>query len=89
MERGVGDVVYAATTVLSGDVYLRVEQAGDETVVAQIGDVLRHTADYKSTIQSRGEALADRMTGPFLALGAFTYIMFGPQLIFWYTNLLR
>jgi leader peptidase (prepilin peptidase)/N-methyltransferase len=27
--------------------------------------------------------------GPFLALGAFTYIIFGPQLIFWYANLLR
>jgi leader peptidase (prepilin peptidase)/N-methyltransferase len=27
--------------------------------------------------------------GPFLAIGGITYILFGPQLINWYFNLLR
>ena len=27
--------------------------------------------------------------GPFLSIGAITYIFFGPALIFWYLNLLR
>ncbi len=27
--------------------------------------------------------------GPFLAIGAITYIFFGPQLMAWYFNLLR
>ncbi len=27
--------------------------------------------------------------GPFLSIGAMTYIFFGPGLIFWYFNLLR
>ncbi len=27
--------------------------------------------------------------GPFLAIGGITYILFGPQLITWYFNLLR
>ena len=77
-ERGVGDSVFASTVVLSGTIQVEVERAGDETVVANIGAILRHTADFKTSMQSRGEALADKMTPPFLALGAIALPILGP-----------
>ena len=69
-EKGVGDPVFASTTLLAGSVHVQVERAGTETVVAQIGAILDRTADFKTAMQSRGEALADKMATPFLALGA-------------------
>ena len=78
LERGVGDAVLASTTVLTGSIHVRVERAGTETVVAQIGAILERTADFKTTVQSRGEAFADRMAPPFLALGAVALPALGP-----------
>jgi Cu2+-exporting ATPase len=77
-EKGVGDQVFASTVVLSGTILVQAERSGDETVVAQIGEILRHTADFKTSIQSRGEAMADKATPPFLALGALALPWLGP-----------
>ena len=77
-ERAIGDTVFASTTLLSGSIHVQVERAGNETVVAQIGAILDRTADFKTTMQSRGEALADRMAPPFLAMGAVALPLLGP-----------
>jgi heavy metal translocating P-type ATPase len=77
-EKGVGDQVFASTVVLSGAIHVRAERSGGETVVAQIGEILRHTADFKTSIQSRGEAMADKATPPFLALAALALPWLGP-----------
>lgn len=77
-EKEVGDQVFASTVALSGTIHVQAERSGDETVVAQIGAILRHTADFKTSIQSRGEAMADKATPPFLALGALALPWLGP-----------
>ncbi len=66
-EKVAGDQVLASTTVLSGRIYVRVEKSGQDTVVAKIDDVLRRTSDFKSSIQLRGEEMADKMALPTLA----------------------
>ncbi|RKZ54236.1 MAG: heavy metal translocating P-type ATPase [Candidatus Parabeggiatoa sp. nov. 3] len=60
IECGEGDAVLASTTVLAGKLYIEVEKTGQETVAMQIGQILNHTADYKDSILSRAERIADR-----------------------------
>ncbi len=78
VEKEVGDSVLATTILLSGRLFIRVEKAGSETVAAQIGQILNQTADYKSTLQTRGEMIADKGALPTLALSAVTLPILGP-----------
>lgn len=78
VEKEVGDQVFASTIVVSGSMHVRAERSGDATAVAQIGAILQRTADFKTSIQSRGEAVADKATPPFLALGALSLPILGP-----------
>ncbi len=77
-EKGVGEEVFAATIVLAGRICVRVEKTGAETVAAQIADILRHTADFKTFVQTRGEAVADRWVLPTLGVSAFALSTLGP-----------
>ena len=77
MEKGVGDEVLASTVVLAGRIGIRTEKAGEETVAMQIGQILDQTADFKNSIQSRGEAIADRMALPTLGLSALFLPLLG------------
>lgn len=77
-EKGVGESVLASTVVLSGRILVAVEKTGADTVAAHIGEVLRDTADFKTLLQSRGEAMADQSTPPTLALSALTFPFLGP-----------
>ncbi len=76
-EKAPGDLVFASTIVLSGKIYITVEQSGADTVIAQIGDILRRTIAFQSEIESRGQQIADRAALPTLALGAVILPMFG------------
>ena len=67
-EKGVGDSVLASTVILAGKVYVRTVKTGQETVAMQIGQVLQQTATFKTSVQSRGEAIADRFVLPTLGL---------------------
>lgn len=69
VEKTVGDEVFASTIVLSGNIHIRVKRTGQETSAAQIGEILLKTADYKSSIQSRGEQIADNSALPTLLMG--------------------
>lgn len=77
-EKGVGDIVFAGTFLLSGKVSVRVEKSGENTVAAQIGNVLNNTVDFKSSLQARGEAFADKSALPTLATAAVTLPLLGP-----------
>ncbi|CAA6824902.1 MAG: Lead, cadmium, zinc and mercury transporting ATPase (EC (EC; Copper-translocating P-type ATPase (EC [uncultured Thiotrichaceae bacterium] len=70
VEKGQNEPVLSTTLVLSGKVCVRTEKAGTETVAMQIGKTLQNTADFKDSIQSRGEAIADKYTVPTLCLSA-------------------
>jgi len=79
VEKGVGDSVFAATVVLSGRIYIRVEKAGQETAAAQIGQILTQTSDFTSGLHLRGQEIADRGALPMLMLGALSWFTVGPS----------
>lgn len=78
VEKSVGEPVFAATFVLSGKIFVQVEKAGSDTVAAQIGEILSRTADFKSSIESQGEVIADKSALPTLLFGAATFMLLGP-----------
>lgn len=67
-EKGVGDPVLASTVVLAGRIHIRAERTGRDTVAMQIGQILEQTADFTNSLQSRGEAIADKMALPTLGM---------------------
>lgn len=73
-----GDEVFAATIVLTGKLFLRVEKTGPETTAAKIGSILLHTADFTSSVQLRGQEISDRFAAPTLALAALAAVVTGP-----------
>ena len=77
IEKGHGDEVLASTIVLSGRVHVETKKTGSQTVAMQIGKVLNETADFKSLMQSRGEAIADKTVLPTLGVSALALPFFG------------
>lgn len=78
VEKGPGDPVFASTVVLSGTIGVAVEKAGQDTVAAQIGEVLNRTADFRSAVQLRAQAIGDKSAPPVLVLSAVTLPLLGP-----------
>lgn len=77
LEREADDSVFASTIVLSGKICVRVKESGQETVSAKIAETLLHTADYKTSVQLRGEQMADKTALPLLSLSALTLPFLG------------
>jgi len=80
--------VFAGTIVLSGKIIVQVTQAGKQTVAAQIGEILNHTADFDLSVRSQVETLQDRLVPPLLALAALSspWIgLSGALAILWYS----
>lgn len=69
--------VFAATMVLSGKIYIRVEKAGQDCTVAKIANILNHTVDFKSTTQLRAEKISKNLVNPTLVVSALTLPFFG------------
>lgn len=76
-EKKVGDTCFASTIVLEGTIHIKVEKAGEETVTAQIGQILNNSIDFKEVMISKGERLADESTLPLIALGLFSMPFIG------------
>ena len=79
VEKGVGDPVLASTVVLEGKIYVNVEKAGQDTVAAQIGEILNQTADFKSQVLARSEKMVNQGAAPTLAIAALTLPFLGTQ----------
>ncbi len=77
VEKTIEDKVLASTILLSGRVFIQVEQTGQNTIAARIGNILNNTADFTSSVQARGMEIANSYTPPTLALGAITLPFFG------------
>jgi len=73
-----GDRVLASTMMLEGRLAVRVEQSGEDTTAAQVISALRKTADYKLTIQTRGEAHANAWSYPMFLVGLAAAPIVGP-----------
>jgi Cu2+-exporting ATPase len=69
VEKAEGDNVLASTVVIAGYAQIEVTQTGQNTVVAKIEDVLEGTSHFKTGIQLKGEAWADKAAAPILGLG--------------------
>jgi len=76
-EKTINDQVLASTIILSGKVHICTEKTGKETVAMKIGETLNHTADYKNSIQSRGEAIADGLVIPTLGVSLVALPLLG------------
>ena len=79
VEKGVGEQVFASTVVLSGKIDVIVEKAGDETVAAQIGDILSNTANFQSGIRAIGLRIAEKSAAPTLGLAALAGLTLGSE----------
>jgi heavy metal translocating P-type ATPase len=77
-EKGVGDRVFSATLVLTGRVCIQTEKTGAATVAAQIQAILNRTADFKSSVITKGQEIADRSVLPTLGAGALALMVRGP-----------
>jgi heavy metal translocating P-type ATPase len=78
VEKDVGDLVLAATLVLSGRIEIQVEKAGDQTVSAQISQTLNEMTQYTHLLELRSVNMADRWALPYLMLGGLATWSFGP-----------
>lgn len=76
-EKGPGDTVFAATVAISGRIRIRVEKAGEATAAAEIARILTDTSDYKTSLVSQADAFNDKMSLPFLLLGAGSFPFVG------------
>lgn len=86
-QSGEQDKVFAGTVVLSGQIIVRVTQAGSQTMVAQLGEILSNTASFDSTIRSRVEQMQDKMVPQLFLLSGLSIPwvgMSGAMAILWY-----
>ncbi|MEN8221380.1 MAG: HAD-IC family P-type ATPase, partial [Pseudomonadota bacterium] len=79
VEKEVGDKVFAATLVLAGQLFIRVENAGQETITAKIGHILQNTQDFKDTLRLRGQQISDSFVGPTLLTSGLFIPLLGPN----------
>jgi heavy metal translocating P-type ATPase len=77
-EKGVGDQVFAATTVMTGRIQVQIEKAGIDTTIAQIGQILNRTTDFKTTTQLKAEQWADQSAWPILGITGLGLLTIGP-----------
>ena len=78
VERTVGDMVLAATVVLSGRIYINVRETGSTTIAAKIGQILEQTVDYRTTTEARSERILDQGVMPILGLSGVALASGGP-----------
>jgi Cu2+-exporting ATPase len=76
-EKSRGEPVFASTILLAGKIDIKVEKAGKETVAAKIGEILSSTIDFKTSIQSKGQKMADDSVLPTLVSATLAFPVAG------------
>jgi Cu2+-exporting ATPase len=77
VEKDIGDQVFASTFVIAGRIHVKVEQSGEKTTIAKIGNILKTSTDFKSTVQLKGEQWANKASVPILALSGLLWPILG------------
>ena len=77
VEKRVGDTVLASTVVLTSHIHVQVEKAGDETVAAQIAQVLNNAADFKSSVESWALEISHKSVLPTLGVSLLAFPVAG------------
>lgn len=73
-----GDSVLAGTVAIEGKIIIEIEKCGQDTVAAQIGEILQNTADFRSSVEAKSLKLSDRIALPTLMAGGATLATLGP-----------
>ncbi len=76
-DKSIGDKVLATTLVVSGRILVEIEHTGIDTTAAKVCDILKHTADYKTSIQSRGEQWADKVAVSLMGAAGILFPIIG------------
>lgn len=79
VEKELGDPVLAATVVLNGRIFIKVEKAGEETVSSQVSQVLNDMTSFTGTLELRSIDMADRWALPIAVLGGAATAMRGAK----------
>lgn len=77
-EKTVGSTVFASTLVIAGRLQVQVTKSGHETTVAKLSELLKHSIDFKTNTQLKGEQWADSWNLPVLGLGFAALPFLGP-----------
>ncbi|MEN3028902.1 MAG: heavy metal translocating P-type ATPase [Aquificaceae bacterium] len=72
-----GDKVFAGTFLEDGKLYVKVEEVGEETVVAKIAKIVEESIKEPINIQRLAEDKANRLVMPTLGLGLLSYGLSG------------
>jgi len=78
VEKELGDQVFAASLMISGQIYIEVEKSGQETSIAKINHMLQHSAEFKPQLQLKGEEWANRAILPMLWMSGAILLTLGP-----------
>jgi heavy metal translocating P-type ATPase len=78
VEKKIGDSVLAGTFTVSGEMLIKVEKCGEETVAAKIGEILQNTADFRFSVEAKSVQLSDKMVLPTLAISGVGLLALGP-----------
>jgi heavy metal translocating P-type ATPase len=89
VEKEVGTQVFASTFLVTGRIYVKVEKAGQDTTMAKIGQILMGSADFKSSIQLKGEQWENNATLPMLVMAGLFLPILGPTntVVFMYSHI--
>lgn len=72
-----GDKVFAGTFVEDGKLYVRVEEVGEETVVAKIAKIVEESIKEPINLQKMAEETANRLVLPTVGIGMLSYLASG------------
>jgi Cu2+-exporting ATPase len=78
VEKKSGDQVFASTVVITGKIYIQVEKSGQDTTIAQIGQILNQSTGFKSDLQLKGEQWANKANLPMLGIAGLLLPTLGP-----------
>ncbi|MFN4318924.1 MAG: heavy metal translocating P-type ATPase [Aquificaceae bacterium] len=71
------DKVYAGTFLEDGKLYVRVEEVGEDTVVAKIAKIVAESIKEPIRVQKMAEEWANRMVIPTIGIGLSSYMLSG------------
>lgn len=78
VEKGSGEEVFALTLVLSGKIYVRARETGQQTTAAQIAEILNNTISTKTDVQLWSREISDKSVLPTFVLSAISMPFIGP-----------
>ncbi|MEM7125909.1 MAG: heavy metal translocating P-type ATPase [Chloroflexota bacterium] len=77
VEKEIGDSVFASTLVLMGEIRVQVALANQETLAAQITEILNNTQSHNTQVGLRGVEIADRAVFATTAIGLLALPIWG------------